>query len=205
MKKALFFENAPVIRRAESYEASALCQLIYAAYKDLAKAELNFTGSYQDQLQTRQRMATGDVYVLEQDEQLLGTVTLAVVPVTDGRGDCLYINQLAVRPNQRGKGFGSLLLDLAERRARGLGLHRLRLDTAVSATHLVNLYRGRGFEAIDVVQWEGKTFPSYIMEKWLTDDTPKGTSWNKCSGQASSLESRVAFRHDFQPALNHSI
>ena len=155
------------VRRACDQDVTELRRLVNAAYKELADLGFNYTGTYQDEEVTRDRMREAEVFLLHRDGELVGSINLSVKEV-DGEGSaCLYVNQLAIRPDRKRQRLGSYLLDLAEERARSLGLARLRLDTAIPAVHLVEMYRQRGYREISEVQWEGKSYRSYIMEKAL--------------------------------------
>ena len=59
--------------------------------------------------------------------------------------DHLYIGKLAVDPAARGKGLARLLFDLAEARARALGLPRLQLQTRIELTENHETFRRLGF------------------------------------------------------------
>lgn len=124
---------------------------------------LNFTGVTQDEETTRRRMQGRDVFVIERDEGLVGTVSLSVRDEDGVRFG--YVNLLAVDPSERRHGLGAELMAVAERRAKELGLDRVRLDTAIPATHLVRWYTARGYAPVAEAQWEGKTYRSVIMEK----------------------------------------
>ena len=155
------------VRLAADADVPALRSLINAAYLELAERGLNFTGSYQDEELTRQRIQGAEVYLVERGGELLASVSLSIKPVEGQTDPCLYVNQLAVAPAHKRRGLGSFLLDLAERRAEHSGLRRLRLCTAVPAFHLVGLYRRLGYAVVEEIQIEGKTYRSYIMEKCL--------------------------------------
>ena len=61
----------------------------------------------------------------------------------------LYISGVAVVPDQRGKGIGTLLLAAAEKRARSLGLPRLSLICFDANAAAMRLYHRLGFRAVD--------------------------------------------------------
>ena len=124
---------------------------------------LNFTGVVQDEETTRARMQGRDVFVIERGGDLVGTVTFSVREEEGLR--CGYVNLLAVDPRERRHGLGAKLMAVAERRAKDLGLDRVRLDTAIPAAHLLRWYTARGYEPVKEAQWEGKTYRSVIMEK----------------------------------------
>jgi len=141
----------------------ALRALINSAYQVLGDMGLNFTGVTLDDEVTRRRMTRGDVYVLERDGALLGTVTFSVKESDGTRYG--YVNVLAVAPSHQRRGVGSALMGIAEGRAREMGLDRVRLDTAIPARHLTKWYTARGYQPIAEVLWDGKTYRSVMMEK----------------------------------------
>jgi len=157
------------VRLASHLDAPALRRLVNTAYKELADRGLNFTGTYQDEEKTIERMRGAEVYLLFREDDLLASITLEARPATEEDHACLYINQLAVHPNQKRRGLATYLLELAEARARSLCLEHLRLDTAIPATHLVEMYGRRGYRVISEVQWDGKTYRSFVMEKSLVN------------------------------------
>ena len=61
----------------------------------------------------------------------------------------LYISGVAMIPEHRGKGIGSLLLAAAEKRARSLGLPRLSLLCFDANEAAMRLYQRLGFRAVD--------------------------------------------------------
>lgn len=158
-------ENELMIRLANAEDVPSLRVLVNQAYSQLADLGLNFTGTYQDERITRDRMQGKEVYLAFLDDRLVGTVSLGVE--TKEQGPVLYINQFAVDPAHQRLGIGGILLRLAEKRAAELGLLDLQLDTAVPAEHLVNMYARAGYQVIREVRWPGKTYNSYIMQKRL--------------------------------------
>jgi putative acetyltransferase len=59
------------------------------------------------------------------------------------------IKRMYVRPEQRGRHVGGMLLTALEATARGLGCHRLMLETGARQEAAMALYRGHGFTEID--------------------------------------------------------
>lgn len=153
------------VRLAGESDVPALRLLVNAAYRQLADMGLNFTGTYQDEQVTRERMQGREVYLVFWEQELVGTVSVHV-KLLESR-QLLYINQFAVSPLHQRQGIGSFLLRLAEQRASELGQEALQLDTAAPAEHLVTMYAKAGYQIIEEVHWPGKTYNSYIMEKQL--------------------------------------
>jgi predicted N-acetyltransferase YhbS len=152
-------------RLANKDDVPALRYLVNSAYSQLAELGLNFTGAYQDEQITRERMQGKDVYLAFLGDELVATISLGVEQKDEG--PVLYLNQIAVAPAHQRKGIGGILLRLAEERAAIAGVAALQLDTAVPATHLVTMYGKAGYRVIKEVHWPGKTYNSYIMHKQL--------------------------------------
>lgn len=72
-----------------------------------------------------------------------------------------------------------MLLNRVESRAAQEGYLELALDTAESATHLIDLYERLGFRIVDTHDWRpGTNYSSVIMSKSLRQAeglTPKGS------------------------------
>jgi ribosomal protein S18 acetylase RimI-like enzyme len=70
---------------------------------------------------------------------------LAGLVETNVRPDHLWIENVAVAPEQQGRGFGRLLLDHAERRAIHAGRPEIRLLTNQAFAANLELYARRGY------------------------------------------------------------
>lgn len=75
------------------------------------------------------------------------------------------VKRLFVRPGARGRGVGRLLLDALERRAAGLSLERLRLDTDGGHPASLALFRALGYQPIP--DYNGNPHVCYWFEKTL--------------------------------------
>jgi len=152
---------------ADNSHVAELRRLVNTAYQGLAMMGLNFTGTYQDEALTQERMQGKEVHLAYLADELVGTVSLEDTVDDDGER-VLYLGQLAVLPAWQGHGLGRVLLRLAEKRAKEIGIRRIQLDTAVPAIHLVRFYESENYIIVDTARWEGKTYQSYIMEKTLS-------------------------------------
>ena len=61
----------------------------------------------------------------------------------------LYLSGLAVLPEHRGRGIGSILLDAVEQRAKRLELPHVSLICFERNTRAMSLYRRRGYDELD--------------------------------------------------------
>jgi N-acetylglutamate synthase-like GNAT family acetyltransferase len=128
----------PSLRRAVLSDAAAVRALTRAAYAKwvplIGREPLPMTAYYE-------RVVVEHIIELwEEDGQLLALIE--VVPTSDH----LLIENLAVLPDQQGRGLGSELVRHAEEVARDLGLPELRLYTNAAFASNLAFYARRGFE-----------------------------------------------------------
>lgn len=151
----------------------ALTLLIRRAYEPLAEMGFQFVATSQDPEMTRRRVAEGECFVAELDGRIVGTVLLrppspSARCVYYNRADVASLHQLAVEPGLQRRGIGRRLVDVAETRARELGVAELALDTAEEARHLVQQYERWGYRIVDHVDWRPEVnYPSVVMAKSL--------------------------------------
>lgn len=159
-----------ILRDTDSLQE--LTGLLHRAYAELGSAGLNFTAVDQSPEVTAQRIAGGTCFLAHWGETLVGTVLAK--PAEPGSA-CRYfrqpgvatLRQFAVDPGHRGKGVGLRLIEACEQWARDAGFEEIALDTARPAQHLISLYTRLGYQIVDTVQWEGKTYESVVMRKQL--------------------------------------
>ncbi|MET0735172.1 MAG: GNAT family N-acetyltransferase [Microbacterium sp.] len=104
------------------------------------------------------------VFVVVEDDDGAGVGCGGIRQIPDGpRGRRYEVKHLYLRPETRGRGWGRLLLDDLERRARELGARELVLDTHHSLTAAAGLYAAAGFSLIapyndnpNATRWYGK-------------------------------------------------
>jgi N-acetylglutamate synthase-like GNAT family acetyltransferase len=82
----------------------------------------------------------GDFLVAEVGGAVVGTAGLLLGD--DGQADVVRV---AVHPAVRRRGIGTALLEAVERRAVGLGIHRLNLDVGDNAQDAIAFYLASGF------------------------------------------------------------
>ncbi|UZN02639.1 GNAT family N-acetyltransferase [Cellulomonas sp. S1-8] len=162
-----------VLRPVTPHDVPALTRLLHESYADLAARGLNFTGASQDEVTTANRsLGVGASWVLvDPTGALVGTVTATSPP---GRGikaltglalepDRVWLNQLAVHPDVRGRGLATFLWGVVREWSRARGMRSVGLDTAQPAGPLREMYGRWGFVDADVVQWPGKSYRSVVM------------------------------------------
>ncbi|MEQ1823072.1 MAG: GNAT family N-acetyltransferase [Fimbriimonadaceae bacterium] len=155
------------IRRLQPTDSiEDLTALIHRAYQRLGEMGLNYTAVNQGPEVTLERVLEGECWLAEMHGATVGTAVLSF-PEPYRESGRAYVNQFAVEPDLQGMGIGSALLQHLEERAREVGCHEIGLDTAESAGHLVRFYETRGYQFVEYVQFEGKTYRSVILVKLL--------------------------------------
>jgi ribosomal protein S18 acetylase RimI-like enzyme len=129
------------IRRAEESDASQVAELVDAAYGHyvdrIGRLPLPMTQDY------RQVIRDAQVTVAVRGEDLLGVL---VLNVTD---EGFVIENVAVRPPERGVGLGKAFLELAEEEARRAGFTSIYLYTHEKMTEDQALYSRIGYVEYD--------------------------------------------------------
>jgi GNAT superfamily N-acetyltransferase len=149
----------PSLRRAVAADAAAVCALTLAAYAKwvpvIGREPLPMGADYD------RAVVEHVIDLLEQDGSLC-----ALIEMAPADGHLLIVN-IAVRPDQQGKGIGARLLDHAERFARSLGLDEIQLYTNVLMASNLDFYGRRGYREFR----RGTTAPGLLavfMRKKLT-------------------------------------
>jgi GNAT superfamily N-acetyltransferase len=153
---------------------SSLTGLIRRAYKVLGDMGFNYTGTYQDDAITRERIVRGECYVMLESGNIVGTILLYPPPIPWATAGTWYARtkvaccgQFAVEPNLQRSGRGSKLMEVIEQRAAELGATELALDTSEGATHLIRFYTNRGYRFVEHIHHEGKNYRSSVFSKTL--------------------------------------
>ena len=150
-----------------------ITELLHRAYKQLADMGLRYMATHQDSEVTKERLGTDHSFVAEIDGRIIGTITCYGSENTKGSpyldiAGVGHLGQLGVEPSLQGRGIGSRLFARAEDHAHKIGLQELALDTAESATHLIEWYKRLGYRFIEYAQWDVTNYRSVIMGKRLS-------------------------------------
>jgi GNAT superfamily N-acetyltransferase len=151
------------MRMAVPDDAPAIASVLYQAFVEHKPAYTDggFAATTSTSDQIRSRMSEGPVWVVLQDEAIVGTVS--VVP----RGDVLYIRGMAVLPTARGQGIGEMLLKHVEGYAYEQGHRRLYLSTTPFLLRAISLYEHFGFARSSEGPYDLFGTPLFTMVKTL--------------------------------------
>jgi len=99
-------------------------------------------------------------FILEQNLRPLGCVALE-----QANNSVCYLERLAVLPEYRNMGFGSLLVRHALREARGLEAERVEIGIIDAQTELKDWYEKRGFHFRNTAKFDHLPFEVAFMFK----------------------------------------
>jgi GNAT superfamily N-acetyltransferase len=136
-----------LIRRALPGEADAVRTLVREAYAHYVTRLGREPGPMQDDY--AQRIPDGQVWVLEEEGQLLGVVVLTERP------ESFLLQNVAVAPAAQGNGYGRRLITFAEEEAKRRGHEELQLYTNLLMVENIALYQHLGFREIGRIHEHG--------------------------------------------------
>ncbi|HBK04958.1 MAG TPA: GNAT family N-acetyltransferase [Acetobacteraceae bacterium] len=126
-----------MIRTARAQEATAVRDVVLAAYERYVAVIGTPPGPMLDDYGVR--IATGQVWVLEDAGEIVGVVVLEDGP------HCFLLDNIAIRPDLQGGGFGRKLMDFAEAEAARRGWKAVTLYTNALMTENIAIYTKRGY------------------------------------------------------------
>jgi ribosomal protein S18 acetylase RimI-like enzyme len=115
------------------------------------------------------------IYVLKENEAVLGIIVLNEDQPSEyeslnwstHEGRILVIHRLAVNPRWQKKGFGTRLLDFAEKHAADNGYASIRLDSYSGNPRALRLYEKHKYKRVGQVHFPRRSLPFYCYEKIL--------------------------------------
>lgn len=126
------------IRSANSADTSAVRDLVRASYSKYVERIGKEPAPMLDDHASL--IAAGEVWVAVEDGEVLG------VSVMRPLEEHLFVDNVAVRPDQQGRGLGRELMTFAEEEAKRNGLREIRLYTNEKMFENLAVYEKLGFE-----------------------------------------------------------
>jgi GNAT superfamily N-acetyltransferase len=127
----------PTLRRAGDADAAAIAALVDAAYVDytplLGRTPFPMLADY------RVAVRDHEVWVLAETGRIAGVIELVA------HDDHLWVENVAIAPDQQGRGCGRRLLAFAEDRAHQLGLPEMGLLTNERYLDNIAMYTRHGY------------------------------------------------------------
>jgi GNAT superfamily N-acetyltransferase len=146
-----------VIRKALAHEADVVRDVVLAAYTRYIAVIGTAPGPMRDDYVAR--VAANQVWVLEDGGAIAGVLVLEDGP------DCFMLDNIAIRPDRQGMGFGRVLLDFAEAEAERCGWDTITLYTNALMVENIAIYTARGY--VERERRAEKGFERVYMEKHL--------------------------------------
>ena len=129
-------------RRATNRDSDTIGQILK---KILAEYDIQLPENYSfadvEKLEEVYIESGGDFTVLLRDQNIIGF--FALLPANDNQ---VGLKRLYLKADERGRGLGKYLLEMALNRANEDGHHRIYLETTSKFKEAVGLYRKYGFK-----------------------------------------------------------
>ena len=149
------------IRRATLFDLNG----VSAVYEDIHNAEESgkittgwIRGVYPTRATAEAALQRGDLFVLEENNQILGSALINQIEVDVYRdapwrydGEVCVLHTLVISPRAQGKGAGRRFVEFYEQYAYDHGWYELRIDTNERNTRARDMYARMGYREIAVV------------------------------------------------------
>lgn len=163
-----------MIQPAKISEISDILSMTQACRRHMESHNIyQWTTEYPSKKNFENDIHRGELYVLKQEGQLIGSITItplmdevyeAVQWLTPNHRN-LYVHRLAVHPKHQGKGFAQRLMDFAEGHAKSNHYVSLRLDTFSQNRRNQKFYEARGYVRLgDIYLPKQSSFPFHCYE-----------------------------------------
>ena len=140
------------VRRATAAELSAVIALLLAQLREhgstLAEDEIAAAATALFEQPER-----GRFLVAVDGGAVIGMAALTSVWSLERGGVAVWLDELYVRPERRGRGIGQALLELSLASAREMGARAIELEVDREHARAENLYRRAGFDVLPRRRW----------------------------------------------------
>ncbi len=126
-----------MIRQARGDEAAVVREVVLSAYARYVPVIGAMPGPMLDDYAVR--ILAKQVWLLEDAEMIAGVLVLEDNP------DCFLLDNIAIRPDRQGLGFGRDLLNFAEAEAARRGWNSVTLYTNALMVENIAIYGARGY------------------------------------------------------------
>jgi GNAT superfamily N-acetyltransferase len=140
---------APCIREATEADLPRLMELYFQLSQlgEVPEGEPEpVTNAHRALLRTLQADPRSALYVLEKDGQVIGSLTLYILPnLSHGAHPAAIVENVVIDRHAHRGGHGKMLMDFAEERARQAGCYKLALTSNKRRTGAHAFYRSLGY------------------------------------------------------------
>ena len=151
-----------MIRRAKISEIPQIIAICKAcAAHMISNGIYQWNDDYPSVLAFKKDIERDELYVLEIDEKIIGTIVISTliddeyIPVEwliQG-SNSVYIHRLSIDPELQGHGYAQQLMDFAENHAKENGFVSVRLDTFSQNTRNQQFYEKRGYQRLEDIYY----------------------------------------------------
>lgn len=113
----------------------------------------------------RKRTSSSTVYVAYEEDVLLGTISMDIIP--DRQGSHAFLKFLAIHPSGKGQGLASKLCARAVEDAEKAGCQYMLSDTSTAAPWAVRWHLKMGFRKIGYASFSTNHYYSYRFRREL--------------------------------------
>ncbi|MCM4164049.1 MULTISPECIES: GNAT family N-acetyltransferase [unclassified Arenibacter] len=163
-----------MIRLAKISEIPEILSITRACAKSMIDQGIfQWNEHYPSEEAFRKDIGRKELYVLEENDQLIGTIVLSTLmdeeyfPISWSmpNNNNMYIHRLAIHPQEQNKGYAKVLMDFAENHARKGRFVSVRLDTFSKNARNNKFYQARGYRAVgDIYFPKQSEFPFHCYE-----------------------------------------
>ena len=192
--------NIEIHPKDESTSWQDLVTLFHEAFQERLEQGLEFTCSFYTP-QELERRSANNVVLLATDKDngaLAGTAFIEVA--NDKNGPWAYLSNMAISPNYKRCGIGSMLEKRRIEIANACGCRYVTSDTAVGAESSVKWHLKNGFKKAQLHSFSSTNYYSIIFRKQLVPHPLWSNSfycWFRF--QLSALKCRMCFHADGKP------
>ncbi len=167
-----------MIRLAKPSEIEKIMAITQAcAQKMIRDGIYQWNEHYPNALAFEEDCSRQELYVLLNDNTLIGCITISVVkddvytPVKwlSEENKHYYIHRLAIDPRFQHQGHAKTLMDFAEALAKSNGIKSVRLDTFSKNVRNQKFYEARNYIRLEAIYFPNQSeFPFYCYEKIIS-------------------------------------
>ncbi len=171
------------IRKGSVADISAVTDIYNLIHDEIERGRYNMRW-HRDLYPTRSwaesHIADGDLYVMEEDGIIVASAIINHAPLPeyykgawyqpDSYNNIMVLHTLVVHPKHMRRGYASAFVNYYEKKAKGSGCYRLRLDTQMMDIPARALYKKLGYVEVDNVpcQFQGiSDIDLVLIEKLL--------------------------------------
>lgn len=139
------------VREAGSSDVPSICELLAILFAQEAEFEPDYERQLRGVTEVIENPEFGRFLVLEEAGDIIGVVSLLLLPSTALGGMAAILEDLIIRPDRQGRGLGSVLVGAAIELAHELGCLRVTVLTDGDNHRAQALYAKFGLERSSMV------------------------------------------------------